>query len=80
MIRAENFPQNEFQLAPAVVTGIGTQAKEPIAELKLVAREQAADPGEIALSIPQVLLGFGVAMGSVSVFIWALIKLWLFGR
>ena len=80
MIHAENFPQNNLQLAPAVLTRIGTQAAELKVDLKLVARAQAADPGEITLSIPQVLLGFGVAMGSVSVFIWAVIKLWLFGR
>lgn len=80
MIHAENFPQNELQLAPVVLTSIRTQGAQPMADLKLVAREQAADPGQITLSIPQVLLGFGIAMGSVSVFIWALIKLWLFGR
>lgn len=80
MIRAEDFPQNELQLAPVVLTHIGTQAREPMADLKLVAREQSAVPDQLTLSMPQVLLGFGVAMGSVSVFIWALIKLWLFGR
>jgi hypothetical protein len=51
-----------------------------MADLKLVVGEQAADPGEVTLSVPQVLLGFGVALGSLSLFIWALVKLWLFGR
>ena len=80
MIHAENFPQNELQLAPAVLASIGTPAAEPMADLKLVVGEQAADPGEVTLSVPQVLLGFGVALGSLSLFIWALVKLWLFGR
>ena len=80
MMHAENFSQNQLQLAPVVLTSTGAQAKTPMVDLKLVARERAADPGQITLSLPKVLLGFGVAMGSVSVFIWALIKLWLFGR
>jgi hypothetical protein len=80
MIHAEHFPQNELELAPAVLTSIRTQAAEPMVELKLVAREQAGNPGGITLSIAQVLLGLGIATGSLSVFIWALIKLWLFGR
>jgi hypothetical protein len=80
MIHAENFPQNELQLAPVVLSRVGTQAAEPMADLKLVAREHTADPGELTLSIPQVLLGFGVATASLSVFIWALVKLWLFER
>jgi uncharacterized protein (DUF2336 family) len=71
MIHAEDFRK---QLAPVILTA---RAKEAVA---VSARERVSSPGGITLSVSQVLLAVAIAIGSLSLFIWALVKLWLFGR
>jgi hypothetical protein len=80
MIHAEDFRENPLQLAPAVLTGLGPLPKEATTGLKVSVTERVSDRGELTLSGSHVLLGVAVAMGSLSLFIWALVRLWLFGR
>lgn len=80
MIQAEDFQKSQLQLVPGVLTVIGPQPKKAITELKVSAPERVLNSGEITLSVSQVLVGTAVALGSITLFIWALVKLWLFGR
>lgn len=80
MIHAEELPKNQLQLAPVVLTVMGERAKDTVVERNRAAREQVGNPSEISLSVSHVLLVAAVAMGSITLFIWALVKLWLFGR
>ena len=65
-------------LSLAALEGSRLQAM-PVLGQRVLATERALEPYEIELSISQLLVGFASAVGSLGFFIWALIRLWLFG-
>ena len=74
--------QEQIQFSLAVLEGARLQPR-PIAvnrQTSAIAAQSALKPYEINLSISQVLLALAAGVGSLSVFVWALVRLWLFGR
>ena len=65
-------------LSLAALEGSRFEAR-PVRGQRVAVTERALEPYEIELSISQVLVGFASAVGSLGFFIWALIRLWLFG-
>jgi hypothetical protein len=79
MIRAEEIRTNggqiQFSLAALGATGLQTKARSR-QMATAVARD--ANRYELNLSAERVLIGFATAGGFIGVFLWALIRLWLF--
>jgi len=74
--------EEQIQFSLAVLEGARLQ-RRPAAirrRTSAAAAERALKPYEINLSLAQVLLGLVTGVGSVSLFVWALVRLWLFGR
>lgn len=77
MLHADDLRGNQ-ELSLAALDGSRFEAR-PVMGQRVAVTERALEPYQIELSIPQVLLGFASAVGSLGFFIWALVRLWLFG-
>jgi hypothetical protein len=76
MIRAEEIRTNGGQIQFSLgATGLQTKARSR-QMATAVARD--ANRYELNLSAERVLIGFATAGGFIGVFLWALIRLWLF--
>lgn len=74
--------QEQIQFSLAVLEDARLQP-HPVTlnrQIPTVAVENALKPYEINLAVSQVLLGLVAGVGSLSLFVWALVRLWLFGR
>jgi len=73
--------QEQIQFSLAALEGARLQPRPvTIHRQASAAAQRALKPYEINLSVSQVLLGLATAAGSLSLFVWALVRLWLFGR
>jgi len=72
--------QEQIQFSLAVLEGARLQPK-PVVINQRAARmaERALRPYEIHISGSQVLFWLVTAVASIGLFIWAIIRLWLFG-
>lgn len=80
MLQTEGFRNGDAQIPFSVAVLEGTRPRVKQANHNFPAAEGALRPYEVHLSGRQVLLGSTAALGSVAMFMWVLIKLWLFGR
>jgi hypothetical protein len=74
--------QEQIQFSLVVLEGARLQPR-PVAvdrQPSAIAAQRALKPYEIDLSVSQVLIGLVAGVGSLSLFIWALVRLWLIGR
>jgi len=79
MIHAEEIRKNngQMQFALRALGASNLQAKARAAQMP-IAVAQDASRYQLELSAERVLVGFAAAGGFLGVFIWALIRLWLF--
>jgi hypothetical protein len=73
-IRKDN---NQMQFALAALGASNLQAKATIAKKTAVAAANASTY-QLNLSAERVLVGFAAAGGFIGIFMWALVRLWLF--
>jgi hypothetical protein len=74
--------QEQIQFSLAVLEGARLQPR-PVAinrQTSPAVVQRAVKPYEINLSVSQVLLALVTATTSIGLFVWALVRLWLFGR
>ena len=69
-----------MQNSLAVLEGTRLQPRAGAINRDLSVNEPALRPFELNLSGSPLLLGLTAALGSMSLFVWALVRLWLFGR
>jgi hypothetical protein len=74
--------QEQIQFSLAVLEGPRLQPRPvPLSrQTSAIAAQRALKPYEINLSVSQVLIGLVAGVGSLSLFVWALVRLWLFAR
>ena len=72
--------QIQFSLAIFEGAELHPQAVTVHRHTPAAAAGRALKPYEINLSVSQVLLGLLTGVGAVSLFVWALVRLWLFGQ
>jgi hypothetical protein len=74
--------QEQIQFSLAVLEGARLQPRPGAVNRQpsAVTAEHALEPYEINLSVSQVLIGLVAGVGSLGLFVWALVRLWLFGR
>lgn len=79
MIHAHEFQKSPLPFAPAGLSVVDGP-HNVVSNQNLPAPVLIPRTGAITLSFPQILFGFAAAMGSIMLFIWAVVRLWLFGR
>jgi hypothetical protein len=74
--------QEQIQFTLAALGGARLQPR-PVTvnrQTPAIAAQRALKAYEINLSVAQVLVWLIAGVGSLSLFVWALVRLWLFGR
>jgi hypothetical protein len=71
--------QNQIYFSLAVLEAARLQPKPGTRRQTLSITETPFRPQELNVSGPQVLVGFVSALACMGVFVWALVRLWLFG-
>jgi hypothetical protein len=81
MLRANELRkgQDQIQFSLAVLESARLQPRPMRTYQNFRVAARAIRPNEINLSGSQLLLGAVTALGSAGLFLWALIRLWLFG-
>lgn len=72
--------QDQIQYSLAIPNDAQMEAKLRTVKQTASISERALEPYEIQLSGSQVLTALASALGTVGLLVWAIVRLWLFGR